>query len=254
MQTILLPATFRLWLGKLPRRRPRISSWRPRAVAEAGGVPLLRPATPPLSGEGPRKGERAMNHQHLLASAGARHLIPYSLNVFCTLPEMLSLIISLVSPSPSMFPESVEYVLEVLRGGSLVSGVPVSARDHYTFGRCGWFSVDRAHCTWSEYLFWSCYGLSTLHFIVLILLFFLLNHRSPDCDFVLEHPSSSRLHAVLQFNGETKVGSGASTVRYGASSSGSGKPDGNGWKSCPPFLPCTRLSSFSPTPSQAAFF
>ena len=29
--------------------------------------------------------------------------------------------------------------------------------------------------------------------------------RMPECDFVLEHPSASRLHAVLQFNGETKV-------------------------------------------------
>ncbi|KAG1652378.1 hypothetical protein FOA52_007231, partial [Chlamydomonas sp. UWO 241] len=31
--------------------------------------------------------------------------------------------------------------------------------------------------------------------------------RTPECDFVLEHPSASRLHAVLQFNGETKVAS-----------------------------------------------
>jgi pSer/pThr/pTyr-binding forkhead associated (FHA) protein len=28
--------------------------------------------------------------------------------------------------------------------------------------------------------------------------------RTPGCDFVLEHPSASRLHAVLQFNRETK--------------------------------------------------
>jgi pSer/pThr/pTyr-binding forkhead associated (FHA) protein len=29
--------------------------------------------------------------------------------------------------------------------------------------------------------------------------------RTPDCDVVLEHPSASRLHAVIQYNGDTKV-------------------------------------------------
>ncbi|KAF5836383.1 SMAD/FHA domain-containing protein [Dunaliella salina] len=29
--------------------------------------------------------------------------------------------------------------------------------------------------------------------------------RTPGCDFVLEHPSASRLHAVLQFNGSSKA-------------------------------------------------
>lgn len=38
--------------------------------------------------------------------------------------------------------------------------------------------------------------------------------RTPDCDVVLEHPSASRLHAVLQYNGETKVGRAMGRQRW----------------------------------------
>ena len=88
--------------------------------------------------------------------------------------------------APPPPPCSVEYTLEVLRGGSLLHAKPVAERDHYTFG------------------------------------------RTPDCDVVLEHPSASRLHAVLQYNGETKVwgtcgskGRGGRDFRDHSDSSGS---------------------------------
>ncbi|GFH18669.1 FHA domain-containing protein, partial [Haematococcus lacustris] len=41
--------------------------------------------------------------------------------------------------------------------------------------------------------------------------------RQPTCDFVLEHPSASRLHAVLQFN----AGTGAAYLYDNASTHGS---------------------------------
>ena len=127
-------------------------------------VVVQRPRQPPHTRPQPGLGCRRGGSGRVFSAGDAAQrmlLILPDLNVY--LSVCTCNISAGVAARPPPPPCSVEYTLEVLRGGSLLHATPVAERDHYTFG------------------------------------------RTPDCDVVVEHPSASRLHAVLQYNGETKV-------------------------------------------------